>query len=222
MQYKAALKRNRTQTLREDDFGILVTNKWHPILYRFIEHRLEPEIRKLGPKAYALYETIRLNAFREMDDIIRRLPSSAPTFDLGPNNSGDEYEHYCAELLRVAGWDARTTKASGDQGTDIIAEKDGRRLVVQCKLYFRQPVPNKAVQEAYTACKHQQADWAVVVSNASYTASAQELANSTGVRLLCHTDLEDIDALLSPRPLVPTSTDNANCLLAEPSNLSAC
>lgn len=222
MQYKVALRRNCTQTLREDDFGILETKKWHEILSRFRDHRLEPEIQKLGPKTYAVYATMRASVFREMDEVIRRLPSSAPIFNLGPDNSGEDYERYCAELLRQAGWDARLTKGSGDQGADIIAEKGGQRLVAQCKFYFRQPVGNSAVQEAYTACKHMQGDWAAVVSNATYTTSAREVANTTGVWLLCHTDLEGIDALLSMRPQVPTSTDNVNTLFAEPSNVPAC
>ncbi len=60
--------------------------------------------------------------------------------------SGSEYEEHCAEILRTAGWETRSTPKSGDQGVDIIAERDGIRIAIQCKNY-KQPVGNKAVQE---------------------------------------------------------------------------
>jgi restriction system protein len=72
--------------------------------------------------------------------------------------------------------------------TDIIAERDGKRIVVQCKFYSK-PVGNKAVQEA-AARLHGRADKAIVVSNAAYTKAARQLAGTTGVILLHHDDLD--------------------------------
>ena len=61
-----------------------------------------------------------------------------------------EFERHCAEAMRLAGWSAETTKGSGDQGVDVVAEQDGIRVVLQCKRYNRS-VGNKAVQEAFAA-----------------------------------------------------------------------
>ncbi len=61
--------------------------------------------------------------------------------------TANEFETYCAEELGRAGWNARVTMRSRDQGVDVVAEKLGVRVVLQCKLYSR-PVGNKAVQEA--------------------------------------------------------------------------
>jgi restriction system protein len=97
-----------------------------------------------------------------------------------------------SEALRRAGWDARLTTITGDQGTDIIAERDGKRVVVQCKFYSK-PVGNKAVQEVAAAKQHERADQAVVVSNAAYTKAARQLAGTTGVFLLHHDDLAGFD-----------------------------
>ncbi|MBG0793983.1 restriction endonuclease [Methylocystis sp. H62] len=107
-----------------------------------------------------------------------------------------DYEHYCAEELNRSGWDARVTMASRDQGVDVIAQKSGIRLAVQCKLY-RSPVGNKAVQEVVAARAHEMADYAIVVSNNSYTPAAQELARTNNVILLHHRDLAKIDKILS-------------------------
>ncbi len=94
-----------------------------------------------------------------------------------------EFEQHCADRLAAAGWTVQTTKASGDQGADVVASKLGRRAVLQCKLYSR-PVGNGAVQEAAAARDYYQADTAAVVTNAGFTSAAQDLARATRVLLL--------------------------------------
>ena len=94
-----------------------------------------------------------------------------------------DFEQHCADLLRQAGWQVQTTKASGDQGADVVAIKGGRRAVLQCKLYSR-PVGNGAVQEAAAARDYYKADVAAVVTNAGFTAAARDLAQATRVRLM--------------------------------------
>ena len=62
---------------------------------------------------------------------------------------GLQFEHRCAELLRYRGFHKVTvTKGSGDQGIDILAQKNGLKYGIQCK-YYSHPVGNKAIQEAY-------------------------------------------------------------------------
>ena len=98
------------------------------------------------------------------------------------------FERWCAQRLQDNGWQARTTKGSGDQGVDVFAEKNGTRVVLQCKLYSG-AVGNKAVQEAHAAKVFESADYAAVVTNQSYTKSARALAQRTGVQLLHMDDL---------------------------------
>lgn len=99
-----------------------------------------------------------------------------------------EFEEHCKTLLLNAGWKALTTSGSGDQGADVIAEVNNRRLVVQCK-YYSQPVGNSAVQEVVAARLFYSAHLAAVVSNAPFTKSAQELAKKSNVTLLHQTRL---------------------------------
>jgi hypothetical protein len=77
----------------------------------------------------------------------------------------------------------------------VVAEKAGKRLVVQCKKYSS-PVGNGAVQEIHAARVFENANFAAVVSNAGYTKSAKELARATSVFLLHHLDLLRIDRVL--------------------------
>jgi len=114
------------------------------------------------------------------------------TFTYSSNLDGHEFEDWVAKTFVIAGWDAEVTVASGDQGVDVLARREGKVLAVQCKFYS-QPVGNKAVQEVYSGKVHYQADVAAVVSNAGYTESAKALAQSTGVLLLAPRDIFDLD-----------------------------
>lgn len=104
-----------------------------------------------------------------------------------------EYEHFCARLLTAKGWQAEATKASGDQGVDVVARWAYRCLVAQAKKYTS-PVGNAAVQEVYAGMAHYRADHGAVVTTAGFTPSAHGQARSTGVLLLHHEEL----AALSP------------------------
>lgn len=109
--------------------------------------------------------------------------------------SPEEFEHYCAAVLRQRKWDARVTQLSGDQGVDIVAEKRGLRIVIQCKKYSK-PVGNYAVQEIVAGIAHENARRGVVVTNSDYTAGARRLAASNDVLLLHHSQLCKIDRFL--------------------------
>ncbi len=107
------------------------------------------------------------------------------------NFDGFEYEQYCVDLLIDSGWDARVTSRGGDQGIDIIAENIGIKIVLQCKHYSK-PIGNKAIQESYAGKEYECADFALVVTNNSFTKSAKELANATSVHLIDHDKLSSL------------------------------
>lgn len=59
---------------------------------------------------------------------------------------GIEFEHFLAKLFTKMGYYAQVTKASGDQGADLLLEKHGQKTVVQAKRYSR-ALDNTPVQE---------------------------------------------------------------------------
>jgi HJR/Mrr/RecB family endonuclease len=194
-EHMRALVRKRFQTLRHDDYGNLLGEPWEKEITYFMETVLSPRVQQLGYEEYAFYVTMQLVLRLTIDEWVKQQTGASESLTLGPNLTPTDYEQYCAGQLRLAGWSADTTKASGDQGTDIVAQKGDLRLVVQCKLYSH-PVGNKAVQEIAAARAHERADYAAVVSNSRYTSSAQQLAKTNGILLLHHTDLRNIDDLL--------------------------
>jgi HJR/Mrr/RecB family endonuclease len=88
------------------------------------------------------------------------------------------------DLFRFWGFWVETTKTSGDQGVDLIIIKGGRRGAIQAKGYPGSTVGNKAVQEAHTGKTHYACDYAVVITNSTFTRNARELAGSVDCILI--------------------------------------
>jgi hypothetical protein len=97
--------------------------------------------------------------------------------------SGVEFETYLMKLLTEHGFDVRTTAATGDQGADLIARRNGRTIVIQAKRY-QGSVGNRAVQEVVGAVKYYRADEAWVITSGTFTVSAKELARVNSVELI--------------------------------------
>lgn len=99
------------------------------------------------------------------------------------NMEGHNFEYYCAELLKKNGfWNVAVTNGSGDQGVDIIAEKEGIRYGIQCKCYSSD-IGNRAVQEVYAGKTFYKCHVGVVLTNRYFTNSAKKLAQSNGIIL---------------------------------------
>ena len=97
--------------------------------------------------------------------------------------TGVEFEEYMGQVLKDNGFrHVQVTVASGDQGADILAVRNGKTYAIQCKNY-QENVGNFAVQEAYAAQQYYGCDFAVVICPGEFTRSARELAESTGVLL---------------------------------------
>lgn len=97
--------------------------------------------------------------------------------------TGIEYEKWCASYLKKHGFhQISLTKATGDQGIDIIAYQGRIKYGIQCKFYDS-PVGNSSVQEAYAGAAFYVCDKALVMTNTEFTRGAISLAQETGVFL---------------------------------------
>lgn len=218
-QYVAECQRKHAQHVREQ---LIHLQQRDALIHSEVERFRDVLVRKYRQLAFTdEYET--LDDSRFIDELkrfaSRRVPDLDPnlvveraktlvvswasetsgpndTLNFSPDMDPREYERYCSALCESAGWHAQLTRTSGDQGVDIICEGKGVRLVVQCKLYSS-PVGNSAVQEVIAAREFEYADVAAVVSNATFTRSAREIANVANVLLLHHEQLRS----LSPESL---------------------
>lgn len=96
---------------------------------------------------------------------------------------GKDFEYYCAGLLENNGFiDVEVTKASGDYGIDILAEKDGVSYAIQCKRY-NDTVGVKAIQEAYAGRDYYDRMVGAVMTNQYFTGPAVEAAKKLKILL---------------------------------------
>jgi restriction system protein len=193
------LARRRMALVSVGPYGVVNAKGWNAEVQHFLDHVVLPTLdvgeraalvtAGLDDVAGELMETpVRLEVQR-LEGLLRR---TQDVESLGPR----DYERYCASLLQASGWECELTPVTGDQGADVLAKKDGYFVVVQCKKYAG-TVGNGAVQEVIAARAHLRGTHAAVVTNSEYTRSARELAGSTGVLLLHHTDLDILDKKLA-------------------------
>ena len=105
---------------------------------------------------------------------------------------GRDFEFFCAELLEKRGFlEVEVTKGSGDNGVDILAEKDGVTYAIQCKRY-EEPVGVKAVQEAYAGRDYYDRMVGVVMSNQYFTKNAVQMAQKLKIMLWDRGYLEEM------------------------------
>lgn len=96
---------------------------------------------------------------------------------------GVEFEKFCARLLENRGFiDVNITKASGDFGVDILAEKEGVTYAIQCKRYAA-PVGVKAIQEAFAGREYYDRMVGAVLTNQYFTEPAVEAAKKLKILL---------------------------------------
>jgi len=187
-QHIKTLTIRRSQAVYQDPYGREVTAKWDRELAEFIAFHIMPALPTESRQAM----TTQIEKIGEYVEsrVISNVSDRPRIAGFSEAMTPTEFEQFCAAQLRSSGWDARVTQASGDQGVDVIATKNGKKLVVQCKLYGR-PVGNKAVQEISAARLHEAADFAAVVSNQRYTPAACRLAQTNGVALLHFSEMID-------------------------------
>jgi restriction system protein len=181
----------RKQLTVKERYGLVDTSKWLDEMAFFVSHVVSPQVGGFrGDNLRRIYEAIE-SATSHFDSL---------TPQLHPAMDGVEYECFVADLLSSRGWETRLTKGSGDQGVDVIAQKQGIKAVIQCKLYSH-PVGNDAVQEVIAGRAFENADFAAVVTNATFTSAARQLASAAHVLLLHHDQLGQLDITAGTTPV---------------------
>lgn len=101
-----------------------------------------------------------------------------------------EFEEFLREVFLAIGYEAETTKVTGDQGVDLLIKDGARKIAVQVKGYVNS-VSNSAVQEAYAGMGYYRCHACVVIANSLFTASAIELANRLNCTLIDENQMHD-------------------------------
>lgn len=96
------------------------------------------------------------------------------------NMDGFEFEMFVASVFRKMGYKAEVTKATGDEGRDIIiyGYKGKEETYVECKRYGDgNVVGSEIVNKLLGSCVAHDVKSAIIVTTSTYTKSALEIRN---------------------------------------------
>ena len=184
------LERNFNTAFVSDEYGGIQKDNRYKEFKRFLKSRkiIDTDFnRHKEPEK----DTILWDSFKKLCKLIDDVRSENEQKGFDASNypdDGHEFEKWVALSLEKFGWKAFRSPGSGDQGIDVLADLNDVSLGLQCKLYSG-TVGNKAVQECLAGKGYYKLDHAVVITNSSYTRSAKELAEKTGIHLLGISDI---------------------------------
>ena len=127
---------------------------------------------------------------KSLDKMIEKLRiKQALSNDITPKRTinidlltGVEFENFLCLIFEKDGYICQKTKATGDQGIDIIATKEDSVVAIQAKRYSS-AVGNHAIMEAVAGKNYYKADICMVITNNVFTSAAIELARANNVIL---------------------------------------
>lgn len=110
------------------------------------------------------------------------------------------FEELCATLYRRMGWQAHTTRKTGDGGIDVIVTKAGETRIIQCKCRTQGKVGVGPVRDLFGVVTAESAAGGILMTNGTFTEGAITWAQKRDIQLI---DGTKIAALI--REHLPTS-----------------
>lgn len=112
--------------------------------------------------------------------------------------TGKEFECLILAIFSALGYAVKLTKATGDQGVDIVALKNGLTVGIQTKCYGSR-IGNSAIQEVVAGIRYYGLNRAMVVTNNYFTQQAIDLAKANDVVLWDRDTLKEKILLINPQ-----------------------
>jgi restriction system protein len=69
-----------------------------------------------------------------------------------------EFEEWVGARFEDLGYRVKTTAVSGDHGVDLVARRDGEKVIIQCKRYRDTAVGEPVLRDLYGTMQHESAD----------------------------------------------------------------
>ena len=191
------LARRKISSSKVDRWGAFDDSKWISVASEFASEKL------IGSSFLALSEKtsdIVINYARlcKVDNFGGRFVDAVVEHEMsqrgGPSIvSGEDFEYHIKNMIEanIPGVVVETTPRTGDNGADLLVFASDYTIAIQAK-YYSSPVGNSAVQEIFSAKSLYKADFAVVVTNSTYTKPAQEAAEALKVILASEDSIIEI------------------------------
>jgi ssDNA-binding Zn-finger/Zn-ribbon topoisomerase 1 len=113
-----------------------------------------------------------------------------------------QFENAIAELFRTLGYRVEQTPYSNDGGKDAIAEKDGMKVLIECKKYAAdRSIGRRDLQIFAAAIQDEKADGGIYVNTGSFTSTAKEYAKRNRILLYDRNRLPHLVNQAYPTPI---------------------
>jgi hypothetical protein len=101
---------------------------------------------------------------------------------------GIKLEKVISELYKKMGYSVQITKASGDEGIDLILSKKDETIVIQCKGHEK-PIGVGVVRDLYGSMMHFGTNRAILVCPAGFTKGVLQFMKNKPIQLISADDL---------------------------------
>lgn len=144
-------------------------------------------VASLNREVQEVQRKVKIEGMADRSNQKSNIPKSTRTFaslEIVDTMTGEGFEYFIKNILIAKDYKQVTvTKASADNGIDIIAYKNNKKIGFQCKRY-QSKISNKAIQEVYSGKDFYECDEAYVVTNSHFTDNAKVIAKKLNVRLV--------------------------------------
>lgn len=106
--------------------------------------------------------------------------------------SGSDFEKLLYRLFEAMGYKTEWIGKSGDQGGDLIANRNGERILIQAKAYRDWSTGNAAVQQVVGAMNHYNCNQTMVITTSHFTPEAITLAKDNKTELISKEQLQEL------------------------------
>ena len=106
---------------------------------------------------------------------------------------GTTLEGRVAQLLRLMGYSVVRNQIIEGHEIDVYAEKNGRRMIIECKEYYTELIPRELILIFSAKVRDIKPDESWFVAISDFDASALELCKRYGIRAVNGFDLEELE-----------------------------
>lgn len=154
------------------------------------EFRIKDKLQKLDPFKRNLFEEEFNGAilqYYDQIDVARRTENKhkelSQKIDMLYELSPREFEEWTASLFSNLGFEKVTlTPQSNDKGIDVLAEKNGAKIAVQCKKY-KGIVGSPAIQTFLGAMQNAEVDKGFFITTGTFSFEAEKMALDNPIEL---------------------------------------
>lgn len=178
-----------TNTILIRIFVITLSISILTIIYSIIKHRY--------------FNNIKLNFIKEFENKIELKIQIVVSNIQDINNLNPyEFEKFAKEFFKIKGYTAWITKASHDNGADVIAEKDNVRIAIQVK-HKQKSLVVYDVYQVVRAMHSYKAEKGILFTNSELTSSAILDAQRNNFQVINGHDISKY--LRNSRPIIVTN-----------------